>query len=113
MDEVLEYRSLYEEANNAIGILFDHYREYVGKKPLTPLLQNLLDEVHTQYAIAEARVRYMILYCMCVYLCLYVSVCVSVSVCERVCIHVHTCVVCVCVCVCVCMCVCVCILGLE
>ena len=58
MDEVLECRSLYEEANDAIRMRnSDHYREYVRKKPLTPLLQNLLDEVHTQYAIAEARVR--------------------------------------------------------
>lgn len=60
MDEVLECRSLYEEANDAIRMRnSDHYREYVRKKPLTPLLQNLLDEVHTQYTIAEARVRYL------------------------------------------------------
>ena len=58
MDEVLECRSLYEETNNAIRMRkSDHYREYVKKKPLTPLLQNLLDEVHTQYSITEARVR--------------------------------------------------------
>ena len=58
MDEVLECRSLYEEANDAIKMRkSDHYREYVRMKPLTPLLQNLLDEVHTQYTMAEARVR--------------------------------------------------------
>ena len=86
MDEVLECRSLYEEANDAIRMRnSDHYREYVRKKPLTPLLQNLLDEVHTQYAIAEARVRYMVYYytvCVYVYICtcVFVYTCVPVSV---------------------------------
>ena len=69
MDEVLECRSLYEEANNAFRMRnSDHYREYVRKKPLTPLLQNLLDEIHTQYTIAEACVRYSCnTCCTCVY----------------------------------------------
>jgi len=58
MDEVLECRSLYEEACNAIRMRnSDHYREYIKMKPLNPLLRNLLDEVHAQYAMAEARVR--------------------------------------------------------
>ena len=87
MDEVLECRSLYEEANDAIRMRnSDHYRDYVRKKPLTPLLQNLLDEVHTQYAIAEARVRYMIYsYTVCV--CMYISVLVCLCI-----LCVYTCV---------------------
>ena len=60
MDEILECRSLYEEANDAIRMRnSDHYREYIKMKPLTPLLQSLLNEVHSQYALAEARVRYI------------------------------------------------------
>lgn len=58
MDEVLECRSLYEEANDAVRMRkSDHYREYVRKKPVAPLLQNLIDEVHVHYTITEARVR--------------------------------------------------------
>ena len=94
MDEVLECRSLYEEANDAIRMRnSDHYREYVRKKPLTPLLQNLLDEAHTQYAITEARVRYVIVcVCVCVYVCVCVCVCLCVYVCACVCACVHACV---------------------
>ena len=58
MDEALECRSLYEEGKDGLRMRrSNHYREYVKKKPLTPLLQNLLDGVHTRYTIAEARVR--------------------------------------------------------
>lgn len=60
MDEILECRSLYEEANDAIRMRSsDHYRDYMRMKPLTPLLQNLLDEIYAQYTMAEARVRYI------------------------------------------------------
>ena len=73
MDEVLECRSLYEEANDAIRMRnSDHYREYVRKKPLTPLLQNLLDEAHAQYTIAEARVRYLTNAC-CTCVCINIQ----------------------------------------
>ena len=100
MDEVLECRSLYEEANDTIRMRnSDHYREYVRKKPLTPLLQNLLDGAHTQYAITEARVRYIILFilcvcvcvCVCVCACVCMFVCVCVRACVRVCVHVRAC----------------------
>ena len=86
MDKVLECRFLYDTPSRCTTLTTTgNTYIYVRKKPLTPLLQNLLDEAHARYAITEAHViKVFILMCMCV--------CVSVHVYLHMCVCVHECV---------------------